>query len=144
MLRALHRTQRSASLAGAARTASLDAIYLRGLVFHGFHGVLPEERTLGQKFTVDIELRTDLTQAGRSDQLGDSVNYVEVWELARSHVEGTPRDLIETVAYSIVQDVLQQHAAIEEACVRVCKPHVAIPGVLEAVAVEIRRRRGEI
>ena len=29
-----------------------DKLILRGLKFHGFHGVKPEERTLGQKFLV--------------------------------------------------------------------------------------------
>ena len=99
---------------------------------------------LGQKFTVDVELGTDLTVAGRSDRLADTVNYVSVFELTRSHLEGTPKALIETVAHSIVFEILEQHEAVQTARVRICKPQVCIPGVLEHVAVEISRNRDDL
>ena len=105
---------------------------------------LRQEQVLGQKFTVDIELSTDLTAAGRSDQLADTVNYVSVFELARTHMEGTPKALIETVAHSLVFDILEQHDDVQAARVRICKPQVCIPGVLDHVAVELVRDRSDI
>lgn len=59
---------------------SEDRILLRGLVFHGYHGVLPEEQVLGQKFVVDASLSADLAAAGRSDDLADTVSYAAVYE----------------------------------------------------------------
>lgn len=56
-----------------------DKLVLRGLKFHGFHGVKPEERNLGQKFLVDIDAWTDLQAAGKSDCLSDTVSYSDIY-----------------------------------------------------------------
>ena len=42
--------------------------------------MLPEERRLGQKFTVDLALSLDLRAAGRSDQLEQTVSYADVYQ----------------------------------------------------------------
>ena len=47
-----------------------DEILLEGMRFYAYHGVNPEERALGQRFTVDVVLAVDLRRAGRSDDLG--------------------------------------------------------------------------
>ena len=57
-----------------------DKLMLWGLSFHGFHGAKPEERTLGQKFFIDIDAWMDLKAAGKSDHLSDSVSYTEIYE----------------------------------------------------------------
>ena len=124
-----------------ASTLARDRIMLNGLVFHGRHGHLPEERVLGQRFEVDIALSTDLRAAGASDELGDTVNYVAVFETARAHMTGPPCALIESLAGRIADDILRDHAAVAEARVCVRKPHVPIPNVLEHVAVEVVRSR---
>ncbi|KAI8562828.1 hypothetical protein RHMOL_Rhmol03G0065500 [Rhododendron molle] len=59
-----------------------DKLVLRGLKFHGFHGVKPEERNLGQKFLVDIDAWTDLQAAGKSDCLSDTVSYSDIYRLS--------------------------------------------------------------
>jgi len=56
-----------------------DKLILRGLKFHGFHGVKPEERTLGQKFLVDVDAWLELREAGKSDRLSDTVSYTEIY-----------------------------------------------------------------
>ena len=59
-----------------------DKLILRGLQFHGFHGVKWEERTLGQKFVVDVDAWTDLAAAGESDSIADTVSYTDIYGLA--------------------------------------------------------------
>ncbi|MDP3766599.1 MAG: dihydroneopterin aldolase, partial [Dehalococcoidia bacterium] len=44
-----------------------DRIVLAGMRFFGYHGALPEERTRGQEFVVDVEVEADLREAGKSD-----------------------------------------------------------------------------
>ena len=56
-----------------------DKLILQGLLFHGFHGVLEEERKLGQKFLVDLDAWIDLKKAGKSDNLEDTVSYAEIY-----------------------------------------------------------------
>ena len=45
------------------------------MAFYGYHGNLASEQEQGQRFFVDVEIITDLTKAGQSDQLEDSINY---------------------------------------------------------------------
>ena len=56
-----------------------DKLILRGLKFHGYHGMKPEERRLGQKFLVDIDAWLDLRQAGRSDCLSYTVGFADIY-----------------------------------------------------------------
>lgn len=56
-----------------------DKLILKGLIFYGFHGARPEERTLGQKFFVDVDAWMDLKPAGKSDNLSHTFNYVEIY-----------------------------------------------------------------
>jgi dihydroneopterin aldolase len=65
-----------------------DKLILRGLQFHGFHGVKQEEQTLGQKFVVDIDAWMDLTAAGESDSIAHTVSYTDIYglgSLSQSH-----------------------------------------------------------
>ena len=56
-----------------------DKLILRGLKFHGYHGVKPEERKLGQKFLVDVDAWLDLQPTGKSDCLSDTVSYTDIY-----------------------------------------------------------------
>ncbi|PON32051.1 Dihydroneopterin aldolase/epimerase domain containing protein [Parasponia andersonii] len=55
-----------------------DKVILRGLLLHGFHGVKPEERKLGQKFLVDFDAWLDLRFPGVSDRLSDTISYTDI------------------------------------------------------------------
>lgn len=121
-----------------------DKILLTGMHFFGYHGTLPEERTLGQRFTVDVELRIDLRAAGQSDDLTQTVDYSEVYRQTRAVVEGEPLNLTEAVAERIAAAVLERHARVQSVRVRVGKPFVRLGDtVLDGSVVEIVRARGE-
>ena len=51
-----------------------DIIFLNGMRFYGYHGVLAAENDIGQIFVVDITLKVDLSYAGQSDDVKDTVN----------------------------------------------------------------------
>ena len=120
---------------------SLDRIRLRGMRFYGYHGALPAERELGQRFEVDVELGLDLRPAGQSDDLARTVSYAEVYDLVRAVVEGSPHALLESIAEQAAARILGRFATVEEVRVLVRKPEAPIPGILEAAEVEIIRRR---
>jgi len=111
------------------------------MCFYGYHGALPAEREIGQKFVVDVELALDLRPAGESDDLTRTVSYAEVHEQVRDVVEGPPCALIETVAERIAACLLADHDRVEEVRVRVSKPNVPIKAMLESADVEIVRAR---
>ena len=79
----------------------MDKIYVNGMEFYGYHGVFPEETVLGQRFMVDVVVETDLKEAGITDNLEESISYVELYQVCQEIVEGEPFKLIEAVAEKI-------------------------------------------
>jgi len=119
-----------------------DRIILTGMQFYGFHGVNPEERRLGQPFTVDLEAELDLQAAGASDNLSDTVSYTHLYRAVQAVMEGPPRQLLEAAASAIAADLLAQHPMIDAVRVRVHKPRPPIRGsVIASAAIEIHRTR---
>lgn len=117
-----------------------DRISLHNMRFFAYHGVHGAERELGQRFEVDVDLHTDVTEAIRTDDLTHAVNYVDVYAIVRDVVEGEPVNLIETVAGTIAARILQTFP-VQTVTVRVRKPSVALDGVLDGTEVEIIRSK---
>jgi 7,8-dihydroneopterin aldolase/epimerase/oxygenase len=117
----------------------VDRLLLEGMTFSGRHGVLASERTELQPFTVDVELAADLTRAGASDRLADTVDYTRAHAIVREVVEGEHRDLLEALAEQIAERLLSLEG-VRAARVRVAKKP-PLPGEFRAFAVEIERSR---
>jgi 7,8-dihydroneopterin aldolase/epimerase/oxygenase len=119
----------------------MDEIILNGMQFYGYHGVFPEETVTGQRFIVDVRLRLNLTQAGKTDLVKHTVDYGKVYEVVKSVVEGEPKKLIESVAETIADTLFTQFLQLENVSVQVQKPGAPIPGIFESVCVRIERTR---
>ncbi|HEX9334276.1 MAG TPA: dihydroneopterin aldolase [Pseudonocardiaceae bacterium] len=117
-----------------------DRITLTGLRVRGRHGVFEHERRDGQDFLVDITVWIDLDRAAATDDLADTLHYGELAERAAAVVGGEPRNLIETVAAELAEDVLRDERvhAVE---VTVHKPSAPIPLAFADVSVTARRSR---
>jgi len=114
------------------------SIRVKGLLFAGRHGVLPEEKTLPQTFEVDVEVIRDLTLPAETDRIEDTVNYSHITALVREVVEGEPCNLIERLAGNIMNRV----ATIVpdgEIIVRVRKPNAPLGVQFDTVEVELRQ-----
>ena len=119
-----------------------DVIHLRGLEFYAYHGVMPEEQVLGQKFLIDMDLFCDLRLAGSSDQVGDTIHYGEVYQVIEACVTSDRHQLIERLAENIAQRVMARFSCTSVR-VEVHKPQAPIPGIFRDVSVEIWREAGE-
>jgi len=117
-----------------------DRIELRGLTVRGNHGVFDHERRDGQDFVVDVTVWIDLATAAASDDLADTYDYGVLAQRAAAVVAGPARNLIETVAAEIAEEVMadQRVHAVE---VVVHKPAAPIPLAFSDVAVVARRSR---
>lgn len=109
--------------------------------FYGYHGVFPEETRLGQRFIVDLIVETNLKKAGQTDNLEESINYGEIYEVCKRILEGPPYKLIESVAEKISDTLLEKFTKVTSVTVKVVKPDPPISGHYESVAVEITRGR---
>jgi FolB domain-containing protein len=101
-------------------------------------GIYPEERREKQDVNINITLYADLSRAGQSDDLADTVNYKAVKKEILAMVEESSCLLVERLAERIAEICLS-HRGVEAARVLVEKP-----GALRfarTVGVEIFRER---
>ncbi|GGF35537.1 7,8-dihydroneopterin aldolase [Halobacillus andaensis] len=119
----------------------MDQIQLNGMEFWGYHGLFPEENKLGQRFYVDLELEMDLQPAGHSDDMTQSIDYGEVYQITKRVVEGETRNLVEAVAEHLADELLQYFSQLEACRVKVTKPDPPIPGHYQSVAIDIYRSK---
>jgi 7,8-dihydroneopterin aldolase/epimerase/oxygenase len=116
-----------------------DRIVLAGMLFLARHGVNDREKVEDQRFEVDVELSVDTRAAAAGDDLGKTVDYRGVYEIARRVVEDTTLELIESVADRIAREIVAATDGVTEVVVRVRKPDVELGGPLEYAGVEVRR-----
>ncbi|WP_251443557.1 dihydroneopterin aldolase [Veillonella intestinalis] len=117
----------------------MDKIVLKNMGFFGYHGHLDSETSQGQRFFVDVTVVTDLTKAGQSDLLEDSINYVEIYNTVERIVTGEPHKLLEKVGTLIADELWNNYRGIVGLAVAVRKPAVPIPGMLDYAEITITR-----
>ncbi|KQO78345.1 dihydroneopterin aldolase [Methylobacterium sp. Leaf88] len=118
-----------------------DRILVDRIAVFAFHGLLPEEARLGQRFYVSLDVRLDLGAAGRSDDVARTVSYADLTEIVTRIATQRRFALIEALAEAIAGEILDRHPPITEIRVRVDKPSAPVPAVIDGVAIEIVRRR---
>lgn len=118
-----------------------DKIILKGIEVMGRHGCSDFERQHKQPFIVDAELYLDLLPSSKTDDLGDTINYVQVLDDIKKIVGGTPRNLIETVAQDICEILLRKYFLLEGLKITIHKPKPPVKEKFAGAAVEIVRKR---
>ena len=118
----------------------MDKIYIRDLEFIGYHGVFEEEKKLGQKFYVTLELITNLRDAGLNDDILKTTHYGEVAKTVEKIFFSKKYDLIETLAEDIAREILLNFNLITELKLEIKKPWAPVGIALDNVAVEINRK----
>lgn len=119
----------------------MDKIIIKNLEVYAYHGVLEEERRMGQKFFIDVETDIDLRNAGKTDMLDETINYAEVCRKISDYTKEHPRQLIEAAAEDIAYLVLKGYQRVKEISVTIKKPSAPVGLPLEYPAVSIIRRR---
>jgi dihydroneopterin aldolase len=114
-------------------------IELRGILLHGYHGVLEHERRDGQRFLVDVELDLAHEAAARSDDIEDAVDYRRVVVRVRDVSDAHSYHLLEAFAAALA-DALLADFPVDAARVRVRKPDVVLDPPVEFAAVRVERR----
>lgn len=120
-----------------------DKILLTGLELFGRHGCSAEERKYTQPFIVDAELYFDISKAAATDDLAETIDYVAVLADIKAIVEGTSRNLIETVALEIVDTLLSKYPILDAVKIILHKPAPPVKEKFSGAAVEIFRSRAK-
>lgn len=121
-----------------------DKIALYDMQFWAYHGVFEAEKTLGQRFHIDVTLSLDLTEAGQTDDLTASVSYADVFRAVEQVVVGQRFDLLEALALNIINAIFAVSGLIDSVEVTVKKPQAPIPGHFAHAAVTMTRSRSEV
>lgn len=112
-------------------------IEINGLKLYGFHGVIPQERLVGNVFVFDISLTFKFDEAIYDDDITSTVNYARIVELVR-HINETPSNLLEHVALRIRDLLVDRFHTIQGGTIRVAKLTPPIPSCeLDSVAAVI-------
>ncbi|BAW95948.1 dihydroneopterin aldolase [[Synechococcus] sp. NIES-970] len=117
---------------------SLDKIYIRDLLLRCIIGIFPEEREKKQDVVINVVMWADLTKAGQTDDINDTVDYKRITKAILAAIEPSSYGLIEKMA-QVVADICFTDALVEKVEVTIDKP-----GALrfaKASAVTIYRER---
>jgi len=118
-----------------------DVIEIRGLRAIGLIGANPEEQERAQPFEIDLDVYADLSLAGATDELDDTINYGDVVIAAACVVETERHQLLEHVAQRIADDVLAVDARATGVTVTIRKLRPPVPFDLATAGVTISRTR---
>lgn len=114
----------------------MDCIELKNMIFHARHGVSEQEKTVGNTFIVSLKLYLDLSLAGQSGLLKDTLNYADVFEIVKREMD-IPSDLLEHIACRILSAVKQTFPQIVKIQIRLAKVRPPVAGEMEEAAVII-------
>lgn len=111
-----------------------NTIEVNGINLYAFHGHLIEENKIGGHYTIDVSVTTDFSAAGRTDDLTDTINYVDINTIVCEEM-AIPSKLIEHVCYRIINRLKAEVEGVETVRVKVIKHAPPMEGVVENVAV---------
>jgi dihydroneopterin aldolase len=112
---------------------------LRDVTIFGFYGVSPQEREVGQKIQIDIDLHTDLSAACASDSLQDTINYESVYTSVMEVVSAGKRyRLLETLGDEICSVILRQYP-VRKIEIRLRKLNLPFPNNLSHIEIQLTR-----
>jgi dihydroneopterin aldolase len=117
----------------------VGAIRLLNVPFFGHHGVSRAEREAGTLLELDVELDLDLAPAAASDQVRDTVNYMDIHEEVRAVVRDDRFNLLESLAATVADRLLTRFVA-RRVTVRIRKTNLPLSG--GRVEVELSREAG--
>ncbi|PWK27107.1 dihydroneopterin aldolase [Arcicella aurantiaca] len=114
----------------------MGTIALEGLEFFAYHGVYAEEQKIGNRYQIDIQITTDFSEAADTDNLKDTVNYGDLYEII-SGVMQIKAKLLEHIAQLIISSVRERYPKIDKVEVAVSKFNPPIGGVCSRAKITL-------
>jgi dihydroneopterin aldolase len=117
-------------------------IEVNGIQLYAFHGCLEGEGRIGGHYIVDVSLTTDFTSAALTDDLTQTVDYVDINRIVAEEMAIRSK-LIEHVGQRISQRIFQELKAIEKLKVKITKLCPPINGDVQNVAIIIKSKASD-
>lgn len=113
-----------------------SSIFLKNLRFHAFHGVMPQERIVGNDYLVDVHVNYDFSHAMATDELDDTINYAEVYQLVKEEMN-LPSKLLEHLAGRIGKRLIDSYPSIQDVSVSVMKQNPPFEADSDGAGVQV-------
>lgn len=81
-------------------------IFLKNIRCYAYHGVATQENLIGNEYTIDLKLKTDIGKAAQTDEVADTINYAEVYNVIK-HEMANPVRLLEHAASGLYKSSLK-------------------------------------
>lgn len=114
----------------------MQKLNLNGMMFYAFHGCLEHEKVVGNRFQVDFECEYDMLKCAQSDNLEDALNYAALYEVIKEEM-AKPSNLLENVAYRILEAVKSHFPTIENEKVTVTKFNPPLDGAVQSSSITL-------
>jgi len=119
---------------------SKGTVALEGMEFFAYHGFYKEEQRIGNKYSVDLKIETDLSKAADEDDLSGTIDYEAVYNLVK-HEMLHPNKLLESIGQKIIKAVMNEFPKVSEVKVSVSKFNPPIGGVCAKAKVTLSSKR---
>lgn len=119
------------------KQTSLTKLSIVNAEYYAYHGVKPEERKLGGKYEVDLDIYYDATSAIIKDDVKFALNYEEALFCVSEVINGEfAYNLIETICNEVLNQVMEKFPIVQKATVRVRKLAVPVRRVIGYIEAE--------
>lgn len=126
--------------ASTGAIAAPATIRLEGLSVYAHHGLVAEERSLGQRFEFDVAVDVADCRACRSDEPGEAIAYEAIAAVVVEVATNFRFSLMEALGEAVCMELLAEFP-IERVRLTVAKTAPSIPHVLARAAVTLERTR---
>jgi 7,8-dihydroneopterin aldolase/epimerase/oxygenase len=116
----------------------MGIIEIEGMKFYAFHGHFDSEQVVGNEFTVNLKIETELEKAAISDNLNDALNYQTAYEIIKNEM-AVSSHLLENVAKRILDSLYFHFTSIKKAEVKISKMNPPMGGEIEKVSITLTR-----
>jgi dihydroneopterin aldolase len=113
-----------------------STIFLKNLRFHAYHGVMEQERVVGNDYVVNVRMEVPVDEALKSDRVEDTVSYAEVFEIVRREM-AVPSQLIEHVAGRMAHALEEAFPQTESVTITIIKVNPPMGADSDGAGVEL-------
>lgn len=111
-------------------------IVLTDLRFHAYHGVLEQEKIVGNDYLLTLRLQCDLTQAIQSDDVKHTVSYADAYEVVKQSMQ-TPCSLLEKAAGNIARSLFTAFPSIKALAITLTKVNPPMNADCAGASIEL-------
>jgi 7,8-dihydroneopterin aldolase/epimerase/oxygenase len=116
----------------------MGLIEIENMEFYSFHGHYHEEKVIGNRFLVSLQIETDTSRASETDKLDDTLNYQVAYNIVKQQME-IKSNLLEHIAGRILDSLYRNFDSIVRASVKISKMNPSMGGQIEKVSVTLSR-----